>query len=178
MANDNGWYIIAPFGESTGSGLSGIIPKGSMAYHATGKTADLLFGDMASNNATPVTINGKKWEVVFGPFPTKEIAQSKSPATPLQVLTGIAVAGTVKATGQSNADAANAGQSAMNSNPLAGLAAIGQFFDDLTDTTFWIRVGKILFGGTLLIVGLIKLTGADQKIGGIADKAVKLTPFL
>jgi hypothetical protein len=49
---------------------------------------------------------------------------------------------------------------------------------NLTSANLWIRAGKILIGGAILIVGLAKLTGADQKVGGLAAKATKIAPFL
>jgi hypothetical protein len=52
------------------------------------------------------------------------------------------------------------------------------FLADLTNANLWIRVAKIGIGGTILVVGLAKLTGADQKIGGVAAKAVKIAPLL
>jgi hypothetical protein len=55
---------------------------------------------------------------------------------------------------------------------LTGLLA------DLTSANLWIRAAKIGIGGAILIVGIAKLTGADQKIGGIAAKAVKAAPLL
>jgi hypothetical protein len=58
---------------------------------------------------------------------------------------------------------------------LSGIGAVGQFFNDLRDPTVWIRVGKILVGGVLLLVGLAKMTGFDK---GIAGKAVKVAPLL
>lgn len=61
---------------------------------------------------------------------------------------------------------------------LSGLDAIGRFFSDLGNPVFWIRLGKILAGGLLLILGLAKLTGVSEKAGSIAGKAVKVAPFL
>jgi hypothetical protein len=52
------------------------------------------------------------------------------------------------------------------------------FLADLTSANLWIRVAKITIGGTILIVGLAKLTGADQKIGGVVHTAVKAAPLL
>jgi hypothetical protein len=52
------------------------------------------------------------------------------------------------------------------------------FLSDLTSANLWIRVAKIGLGGAILLVGLAKLTGADQKLGGITAKAVKAAPLL
>jgi hypothetical protein len=51
---------------------------------------------------------------------------------------------------------------------LTGLNAIGDFFSRLTDANTWIRVGKVIVGGVLLIVGLAHITGVS---GAVADTA-------
>jgi hypothetical protein len=56
--------------------------------------------------------------------------------------------------------------------------SLEQFLSALSSANLWIRVAKVGIGGTLLIVGLAKLTGADQAVGGVAAKAVKVAPFL
>lgn len=60
-------------------------------------------------------------------------------------------------------------------NPLSGLAAIGAFFNDLSDANTWIRVGKVLTGGALIIVAVVSMTGAGPTI---VKTAVKAAPFL
>jgi hypothetical protein len=56
--------------------------------------------------------------------------------------------------------------------------SLQNFFSALGSANLWIRVTKIAFGGTLLIVGLVKITGADKTVGGVAAKAVKIAPLL
>lgn len=46
------------------------------------------------------------------------------------------------------------------SNPLTGLAAIGDFFQRLTQASTWIRVGEVLLGLILLAAGLARITHA------------------
>lgn len=58
---------------------------------------------------------------------------------------------------------------------LSGIDAIGAFFNTLGNVNTWIRVGKVVIGGTLLIVGLAKITGMEK---GIVGKAVKAAPLL
>ena len=60
-----------------------------------------------------------------------------------------------------------------NANDLTGLASIGDFFSRLTNANTWIRVGKVLVGGVLLIVGLAHMTGADNA----AFKAARTVPL-
>jgi hypothetical protein len=59
--------------------------------------------------------------------------------------------------------------------PITGLLG---FLGDITSANLWIRVAKVAVGGTILIVGLLKLTGADKTAGSIASKAVKVAPLL
>ena len=52
------------------------------------------------------------------------------------------------------------------------------FLGDITSANLWIRVAKIGIGGAIVIVGLAKLTGADQKLGKAVSTGVKVAPFL
>jgi len=54
------------------------------------------------------------------------------------------------------------------SNPLAGLAAIGDFFNRLTQPNTWLRVGEFAAGGLLVYLGL----SAAMK-GTMGEQAVK-----
>jgi hypothetical protein len=57
----------------------------------------------------------------------------------------------------------------------SGLAA---FLSDLTSANLWIRVGKVAIGGAILVVGIAKLTGTDQKLGSAVSTGVKYAPLL
>jgi hypothetical protein len=61
------------------------------------------------------------------------------------------------------------------SNPLSGLAAIGDFFGRLSEGNTWIRVGKVAVGGALLMIGLAHMTGAENKVAQIA-RSVPIVP--
>jgi hypothetical protein len=50
------------------------------------------------------------------------------------------------------------------SNPLGGVAAIGDFFNRLTQPNTWIRVGEVLAGLVLIWIGLNALT-KDTAVG-------------
>lgn len=56
------------------------------------------------------------------------------------------------------------------SNPLKGIDAIGAFFNKLGDRNLWIRVGKVVIGGLLLVIGLVHITGAGGAVAGLARK--------
>jgi hypothetical protein len=59
------------------------------------------------------------------------------------------------------------------SNPLTGLAAIGDFFQRLTQASTWLRVGEVLLGAILIGVAMARITHAPNAI----SKAVKAVPL-
>lgn len=63
------------------------------------------------------------------------------------------------------------------SNPLDFLKSIGDFFTKawsvLTNGNFYIRVAKVVVGGTLVIVGMMHMTGTDKAIKPIVSTAAK-----
>jgi hypothetical protein len=52
-----------------------------------------------------------------------------------------------------------------------GLAAIGDFFNSLSFSGTWVRVAKVTVGSVLVIVGLIKMTGAEKVVETAAEVA-------
>jgi hypothetical protein len=56
------------------------------------------------------------------------------------------------------------------SNPLDALAAIGAFFGNLSQANTWIRVGKVVVGGLLLVLGLVHITGVDSAAASVVKK--------
>jgi len=60
---------------------------------------------------------------------------------------------------------------------LGGLASIGAFFDKLSEANTWIRVGEVLLGLALIIVGTAKLF-ANTSVGKAATKAGKVAALL
>lgn len=72
----------------------------------------------------------------------------------------------------------NAAVSAAKSIPgLGGLASVGQFFDRLTEGSTWIRVGEVMLGLPLIVVGTAKLFG-DTGVGRAATKAAGMAALL
>lgn len=45
-------------------------------------------------------------------------------------------------------------------NPLSGIAAVGDFFQRLTQANTWIRIGEVILGIILLGVGIASMTNA------------------
>jgi len=71
----------------------------------------------------------------------------------------------------------NTTQQGSSGNPLSGLAAIGAFFAGLSEKNTWVRVAKVVVGGAMVLIGLAKLTGLDDKVAGLG-KAVAAAPLL
>jgi hypothetical protein len=53
---------------------------------------------------------------------------------------------------------------------LSGLDAIGAFFNNLGLASTWIRVAKVVIGGTLVVIGIAHMTGASNAIASTARK--------
>jgi hypothetical protein len=73
-------------------------------------------------------------------------------------------------TAQANANANSTVESGIT-NAIPGLAQLGDFFSALSQKNTWIRVGKVLIGATLIIVGLSHMTGASNAVSTVARKA-------
>jgi hypothetical protein len=101
----------------------------------------------AVNQAQATKLQGEGYK---GPYATKALAQSAA-----------------------NAATSTATSTEFNPslpNPLSGVDAIGAFFNKLGEANTWIRVGKVIIGGLLLVVGLVHITGADNAIASAARK--------
>lgn len=69
---------------------------------------------------------------------------------------------------QAGAAITDSANSAAHSVGLSGVAAIGDFFQRLTQENTWIRVGEVTLGILLIISGIMKLSGAGGDIKDIA----------
>lgn len=58
--------------------------------------------------------------------------------------------------------------SQVGANPLTGLAAIGDFFQRLTQKSTWVRVGEVGLGGILLYAGVRALSHGSAVAGSSA----------
>jgi hypothetical protein len=83
-------------------------------------------------------------------FPTGK-TPSYSPVTPAKVVAGAA-------------------QEAGAPNPLTGLAAVGDFFQRLTQAHTWERIAEVVLGIILIGVGLAHMTHAVPIATAIASK--------
>jgi hypothetical protein len=64
---------------------------------------------------------------------------------------------------------AGASKTLSTSNPLNFLVGIAQFFTDLTNPQMWLRIGKVVLGGVLLIVGAVQISHLDRAVATVAS---------
>jgi hypothetical protein len=153
MAGTDYWVLVPTAAEQNAAGT---VSGAFVVSVADGSAAD---AQLLGNYAGKVTIGGRSGYLRAGPFTTLAAADAylkvgaQSTSTPIPGV-DISPSGAV-----------------TTSNPLAGLAAIGQFFTSLGEANTWIRVAKVVVGGVMLIVGLVHITGAG---GGLADAARKV----
>jgi hypothetical protein len=65
--------------------------------------------------------------------------------------------------------------------PLGGIAAIGDFFNKLTEANTWVRVGEFAAGAILLYIGLSALTrgtAAGDAVQSATSKAKKVAAVI
>jgi len=65
---------------------------------------------------------------------------------------------------------ANANATQTVENAVPGLSQVGTFFASLGQANTWIRAGKFVIGGLLLVIGLVHITGADNALASAARK--------
>jgi hypothetical protein len=152
---------------STPSGYEAL-PSGNAAddaQFAAAAKATKAKGAQPAGKGPTISVENITWANVNGPY------SSKSAAT-------AAIPGIQKA---------NAAPGGLAQIPVVGpalqqaqsdVSSVVGFLSDLGNKNLWIRVAKVMAGGIILIVGLMKLTGADKKVGGFAAKAVKVAPLL
>lgn len=71
---------------------------------------------------------------------------------------------------QAQAQAAANAQTQAQDNKTVTTPAWEQFLANLGNANTWIRVAKVVVGGTLLIVGISHLTGADNAVAAAARR--------
>lgn len=90
----------------------------------------------------------------------------------------IARAVTKEAQGTAQFTAASDSATVQGLDQVGKDLSVGGFLAGLTSGNLWVRVAKVAIGGVILVVGLAKLTGADQKAPAIVRTAVKAAPLL
>jgi hypothetical protein len=153
--------------------------QNSFWVKALGEFPGTVSAAWVTSNADLKPYQGDTAVVMYGKLATaypKATPQQRG-STVYQVWLG---AGLAQAVGES-AIAGGAATGAVAQGVATGLpsweGAIGNFIAALSSASTWIRVVKVLAGSVILIVGLAKLTGADQHTAALG-KAVKLAPLL
>jgi len=98
-------------------------------------------------------------------------AEAEAKPNSLNPLTRIEAEAFIPGTLANNPDksvAKDLGNTAASAIP--GLSDIGDFFSALSQKNTWIRVGKVVLGGLLLVIGLARITGADNAVAAMARK--------
>lgn len=162
MTSYAGWYIGRTESASVASAKAG----GSTAVIDTVFQWPGNSGASASAKPTVETadITGLT-AIASGPYTTQALALKAAGQDPN---TSTATAGE----GKPGVDTSSAGSS--NGHVPSILGDIASIWGTLTSQNLWIRAAKIIFGGTLVVVGVAKMAGA----GGVAGKAVKIAPLL
>lgn len=162
MNNTAGWYI----GRIDIASVASV--KGGTGVSVT----DTVFqwtDNTVKPTVTSANITGLV-SIVGGPYPSQAAATAVANGDK-NTTTGVPGTGKKPGVSTSTVNSSNG----HLPNPLSALESL---LGDLTSANLWIRVAKVIAGGVILTVGLIKLTGADKTAGGIAAKAVKVAPLL
>jgi hypothetical protein len=60
-------------------------------------------------------------------------------------------------------------------SPFTGIAAVGAFFNKLSEANTWLRIGEAFLGVVLIAIALGKLTGMEDQVKEMA-KNIKVVP--
>jgi hypothetical protein len=132
------YWVVYPVGENTGGVLNPVTPAGTKILATTaGSTEDTTISNGGS-------VDG--YTRFMGPFSSQSAAASANPPSGLSAIIDI------------TGGAVGAATNATIGNPLAGIAAVGDFFQRLTQGSTWLRIGEVFLGLLFLAVGISKLT--------------------
>lgn len=148
------WFVVYPTGENIGTVTSPVTPPGIKIVSVQSGSADENTLEQGGS------LNG--YSRFMGPFSSESDAENAHPPSGGQAIKDIIGAGV----------AVGLGDAAGISNPLTGLAAIGDFFQRLTQKSTWVRIAEVVLGLLLVVVGLSKLSGVSSAVVKTA-KAVK-----
>ena len=137
------------------------------ASRAPGTAASrfLIVQAAAKSDITASSVGGAAITSVDGPFATRAAAQKDAGKGP------------VPGTGGKTNVQASGGADVKIGNPLSGLAAIGDFFQRLTQASTWIRVAEVVLGFGLIVVGLAHLASGTA-VGKAAVRVGKAAALL
>jgi hypothetical protein len=148
-------------------------PSGYESLPSGNATDDALFAAAAvinagAKNPNTISVENISWFNINGPYTTQAAANAAIPAINKAHASG-GVAQQVAA--------AAAGTASPGAGGGSGTSVLG-FLGALSSANLWIRVAKVAIGGTILLIGLAKLTGMDKNATGLAAKAIKAAPLI
>lgn len=163
----NRWWVGLNVGsdQSTVFGTGSLLsPSGYESLPSGNAADDAQFAAAAAKDkgaAKPVTISVEhvSWFNINGPYTTQAAANAAIPA--------IQKAHPAPGEASQIVDAAT-GQPQSTSS-AAGLTTL---LGDLTSEGTWLRVAKVVVGSLMIIVGLLKITGADRAVTTVAKGAL------
>lgn len=166
---------LSALNPSTPSGYESL-PSGNASDDA--QFAAAAAKNKGSTNPNTISVENIEWFNIQGPY-TSQGAANNAIAAISKANPSPGVLGQVAKDNSSNplGAAANVASDATQGASTA-IQSVEGFLQGLTSANLWIRAAKIIAGGAILIVGLVKLTGADKKAGSLAAKAVKVAPLL
>jgi hypothetical protein len=143
-----------------------VITGGGRSAFVSGSGTRVVQAATAAAAAAAVVqeVPGAKVGAVNGPYATQAQAEQQ------QAKDSQAQAAGTETSSGGTGTSSNPKTNVNVPSPLTGLAAIGDFFQRLTQASTWIRVAKVITGGMLLIVGLVHITGIENKAAAIARK--------
>lgn len=116
-----------------------------------GKSVQFPGTSVNINPTSPAGFGGSSTAIIIGPFKSK--AQAQSEASAGKYSPGVSGSGNESSAAQ-----------------VPGIQQIGDFFSKLGNSNTWIRVGKVVIGAALIIVGISHMTGMDNAAGKVARK--------
>ena len=172
----NAWFVVAAPGANQGTVSNPVIPSGSEIIEVTEGGADY---NTLLNDGT-ITVSGKQWTTVMGPFNSLADAQAAKPAgmSTLQMLAGGLVGGTELAMGTTPTTAAGSATEAASAT--GGLDDFLEFPEKalgwISNRANIVRVVKVVVGSLMIITGINMLVKDTTNIdvGGAVKSAAKV----
>lgn len=159
MAGYAGWYAGYLDIGAAGAKASGGVTQQATVFQWPGNSGGSPAVKPTVQTAGITGLAG----ITGGPYATKAQAEAAA-GTPGHSAAPVTPGTAVTTAGSDN------GVTPSLPNPLSGLAAIGAFFSSLGLASTWVRVAKVVIGGTLVIVGLVHMTGATGTVATAARK--------
>lgn len=111
-------------------------------------------------------------QAMFGPWASQAKAQSEIDSGKFRVDAQHIYRGSNVGKGPGGLSVPKNQAPTVPKNPYEGLAAIGHFFDNVSQRQFWIRIAEVTIGGLLVAIALNKIFEISSHI----EKAAAVIP--